>query len=356
MKLLHTADWQIGLKVNQLAYAGEKVREARFKTIERIIELANKEKVDCILVCGDVFDHNAINPKTLSRLLNILKRFSNPIYLLPGNHDPLVYGSIWENPLWSEVENVFLLKEEKPIEYANYILYPAPVKDPYTQKECFHWLKEVNKKKISIGLGHLNLALDDKYQELYLTPNRAKELDFSYLALGHWHSYYQYSEKIAYSGTPETTKFGEENSGQVLLVEIKHPQEPPQITPLKVGEISWLKMEKELFSAEDIASLKQALQKLMPEKTILELTLKGNLSPTNWQSLENLINLAREEFLEIKIREEDLFFLEEAELVDSIASALGKELLNFLKQEKKEESITSAEYKEALKLIFSLGR
>lgn len=334
MKFIHTADWQIGLKANQLKKAGEKVRETRFKTIEKIIQLALQEQVDFILVCGDIFDHNAISEKTIFKLISILKNFTNPIYLLPGNHDPFVYGSVWEKPIWSKLSNIIILKEKKPIERGKYTLYPEPVIDPNSTEEAFSWVQHINPHTINIGLAHHNLVLEkNKYKELILTPSRAKELNFNYLALGHWHSLYTYSEKIAYSGSPEPTKFGEDKAGHVLLVEIKEPQSEPHLSAIKVGEITWLKTQITLLGTKDINQFQKMLEELPANKTILELELTGNLTPSQFALLQNVLHLAEENFLEINYNLDNLStFQKVEEIIEAISSPLGKEIASFLEK------------------------
>ncbi|MGK0365250.1 MAG: exonuclease SbcD [Saprospiraceae bacterium] len=86
MKLLHTADWHLGKRLNQI----ERLPEQR-EVLEEICEIADREQVDVIIIAGDLFDH--INPsnevktlfyKTLKRLT---KGGTRPVIAIAGNHD-----------------------------------------------------------------------------------------------------------------------------------------------------------------------------------------------------------------------------------------------------------------------------
>lgn len=86
MKILHTADWHLGKKLDNFSRIGEQI-----EVLEEIIEIADAQQVDLILIAGDLFDN--FNPsteavelfyKTLKRLTNNAQR---PVVAISGNHD-----------------------------------------------------------------------------------------------------------------------------------------------------------------------------------------------------------------------------------------------------------------------------
>ena len=129
MRFIHTADWQLGMKAAHVGKAAETVREERVKTVERLIELSKDKKADFILVAGDTFEDNAVSRLLVQKVADILSKADVPIYLIPGNHDPLVPGSVWEHPAWEDAGNVHVLREETPVEIPGGTLYPCPVKE-----------------------------------------------------------------------------------------------------------------------------------------------------------------------------------------------------------------------------------
>lgn len=86
MRILHTADWHLGKKLDFFSRL-----EEQKAVLEEICELADKEQVDLVIVAGDLFD--TFNPsveatellyKTLKKLANHAKR---PVIAIAGNHD-----------------------------------------------------------------------------------------------------------------------------------------------------------------------------------------------------------------------------------------------------------------------------
>ncbi len=86
MKILHTADWHLGKRLDGHARLPEQV-----EVLEEICTIAEREEVDAVLIAGDIFDH--FNPsteaiellyKTLHRLCNGGKRL---VFVIAGNHD-----------------------------------------------------------------------------------------------------------------------------------------------------------------------------------------------------------------------------------------------------------------------------
>lgn len=110
MRILHTADIQLGARFTQFSHQAHLLREARFQTLETIIHRAESENVSVLTVAGDLFDDNQISREISQRAYDILT--SNPrihVLVCPGNHDPyLPAGSVWsqshgapQNPIFT---------------------------------------------------------------------------------------------------------------------------------------------------------------------------------------------------------------------------------------------------------------
>ncbi|MEG1377269.1 MAG: exonuclease subunit SbcD, partial [Myroides sp.] len=55
MKILHTADWHLGKRLDGFSRFEEQI-----DVMNEIVEIADRENVDLILIAGDLFD--AFNP------------------------------------------------------------------------------------------------------------------------------------------------------------------------------------------------------------------------------------------------------------------------------------------------------
>lgn len=86
MKILHTADWHLGKRLESFSRLPEQKL-----VMQEIVSIANAENVDLVLIAGDLYDN--FNPsteavelfyKTLKQLSNDAKR---PVIAIAGNHD-----------------------------------------------------------------------------------------------------------------------------------------------------------------------------------------------------------------------------------------------------------------------------
>lgn len=86
MKILHTADWHIGKRLDNFS----RMEEQRLVLIE-ICEIAEREKVDAIVVAGDLFDNFNPSSEATELLYSTLHRLSangsRAVIAIAGNHD-----------------------------------------------------------------------------------------------------------------------------------------------------------------------------------------------------------------------------------------------------------------------------
>src|ERR1700684_3267165 len=99
LKLLHTADWHLGRRFPSFPGEGQKkLSRARMDVVTKILEAARRNAVNAILCVGDIFDDPAPAPdfwQELARILRTPPGSHPPLFLVPGNHDPLTPESVW---------------------------------------------------------------------------------------------------------------------------------------------------------------------------------------------------------------------------------------------------------------------
>jgi DNA repair exonuclease SbcCD nuclease subunit len=131
----------------------------------------------------------------------------------------------------------------------------------------------------------------------------AQRSGLDYLALGDWHSVKEVPGRggvvrMAYSGTPEPTTFGEVDSGYVLLVEVEAHGSRPHLEKRKVGELEWWNLDAEIREAGDLGRLVKTIkQRRNPCATLVKLQLTGVLFAGEAGALEELPDLLSERFL-----------------------------------------------------------
>lgn len=304
VRFVHTADWQIGMKASGLGVSSEAVRDARLESLKKLVELANNHEAELMLVTGDAFEDNAIDRLLVRKVGNILAKFQGKVFITPGNHAPLGPGSIWGHSVWAESKNVTIIQENKPVELDNCTLYPSPLKEKYSTRNPVSWIQAKDCPVIAIGMAHGNVeGLPDTEPEYPIPKNAAEATGLDYLGIGHWHSYTPYKDsegaiRMAYSGTHETTKFGERESGNALLVEITKRGATPKIELLHTGKLIWHTLEKKLESPGMLKDVGNELDQLdTPESTLVRLRLTGLLFASDREDLESIDEILKTHFL-----------------------------------------------------------
>lgn len=292
VRFLHTGDWQLGMTRHFFSDgAQERFAQARFDAITKIGELAREHGAEFVVVCGDVFETNQVDRKTVSRALDALASISVPVYLLPGNHDPLDAGSIFRQPTFTQrrPSHVHVLTSSE-------ILLATPtcelIAAPWTSKRPLEDLVRRATRELEPARGQTRIvvahgAVDD------LSPNRddpavielaaaeraLAERRVHYIALGDRHSLTPVgsTRRIWYAGAPEPTDFRETEPGFVLFVDVT--EDVVETTPLATARWSFERREFKLDSDADLDAFARDLA-ANPNKarTVLKLDLRGTLT------------------------------------------------------------------------------
>ncbi|MBN2021722.1 MAG: DNA repair exonuclease [Pirellulales bacterium] len=277
MRLLHTADWQIGMRAKHVGPRAERVRAERLAAARRAIDAANGQAVDFVLVAGDTFEDNAVDRVLVQQVADVLAGFAGPVYLIPGNHDPAEAGSVWDHPAWAAHANLHVLARPEPVDVPGGVLYPCPLHAKHSMDDPTRWIDATGEARIAIGLAHGHLeGIPQDQPEHPIARDAATRAGLDYLALGHWHSFKQMDTRTVYSGTHEPTGFGERDSGNVLVVEIDRRGATPRIEPIHTGGLEWLSWQESIREAGELAQVRQRIEKIVDhERTLLEIVLSG---------------------------------------------------------------------------------
>jgi len=263
VKFLQTADWQMGMKAVQAGEKAREVRAKRFESAARVVEVAKREDVDFVLLAGDLFEHHDVDESVVRRTVAVLDGFAPiPVFVLPGNHDPLIAGGVWDRQSWRRVGgHVTLLREAAEIQVADDVaLYPAPLKHKQSALDPSAWMpgRAARDERILIGVAHGALDVLPERTNFPIAVARADEAGLDYLALGDWHGFL-HSGRTVYSGTMEQTSFGEKDSGNVAVVEIFRARAEPVVSKHRVGTLLWTEHEPPIRDATDVEHLRRAV-------------------------------------------------------------------------------------------------
>jgi len=315
VRFIHTADWQLGMTRHFLSLEAQaRFTQARIDGIRTIGNVAREEGASFVVVAGDVFESNQLEPRTVRRTIEALRDIPVPVYLLPGNHDPLDASTIYRSPTFVEhkPEHVIVLDDSSKRQVA-----------PGVEVLGAPWLsKRVVKDLVQAAIAELRPA-DSAARVLVAhgVPRdplagenpAAIDLDFveaaiaerriAYLALGDRHSTTPLgsSGAIWYSGTPEPTAHDESDAGNVLVVEIDDGH-VSKVEPRRVGTWTFREEAFELDSEAGVDTLANWLDACpAKDRCAVRLKLYGTISLSTDAQLQELLDRNRDVFGALEI-------------------------------------------------------
>ncbi len=304
VRFMHSADWQIGMTRRWLQpEAQARYAAARIEAIRRMGRLAAAQGCEFLVVAGDVFESNQLQPQTVLRALEALGEVPVPVYLLPGNHDPLDGLTVYRQRtfLRSCPAHVHVLDAVGPTPVREGLeLVAAPWHGKHPDRDLVaEALSRVGEAdgtvRVLVGHGIVDV-LDprrDRPTAIATAPleDALAQGRIHYVALGDRHSRTSVggSGAIWYSGASEVTDHREDLPGDVLVVDVAAGV-PPVVTPHHVGTWTFTAMHRDLAGADDVRRLDHELQ-AVPDKdrTVVMLTLRGTLGVEEFAELVDLL-------------------------------------------------------------------
>lgn len=305
VRFIHTSDWQLGMTRHFLEpEAQARYTAARIDAIRSIGALAREHGCEFVLVAGDVFDSNLVGAQTVRRALEAMAAIEVPVYLLPGNHDPLDAVTIYRGRLFARAcpPNVHVLDQPGVVpvsEGVELVAAPwfgkAPLRDLVA--DALDGLAPSAGVRVLVGHGALDaLSPESDEPSLISLAGLERAVDdglVQYAALGDKHTRLAVGRRrlVNYSGSPEVTSFREERPGDVLVVDVEAGAEPV-VTPHHVGTWRFVTLEREISGDDDLDELDEALGRMDPkDRTVVRTGLSGTLTLRQKARLDTLLDV-----------------------------------------------------------------
>lgn len=302
MRFLHTADWQLGMTRHFLAGdAQPRYSAARRDAVAGLGALAAQVGAEFVVVAGDVFEHNQLAPQVVSQSLEAMRAIGIPVYLLPGNHDPLDASSVYTSALFTaeRPDNVTVLDRAGVHQVRpglEIVAAPWRSKSPTADltAEVLDRVPREPATRILVAHGGVDALDPDRDKPSLIRLAKLEDaLDrglVHYVALGDKHSRTRVggSGRVWYSGSPEVTNFDdvESDPGHVLVVDIDDDNHVT-VDSQHVGRWRFVTLRHQVDTSRDIADLDVNLD-LMADKdrTVVRLALTGSLTVTDRAALD----------------------------------------------------------------------
>lgn len=328
MKLLHTADWQLGKPFAGVADLQKRalIQQARINVLHRLPELVRQHQIEMMVVAGDLFDSPSVTKSTVSAACGTIGAIGIPVMVIPGNHDHGGPGSIWEQPFFLREQeqlapNLTVLLQPEPVECDRVVLFPCPLLRRHESADPTAWLRSHlvdldaygNKPRVALIHGTVQGfgSYDDDEEASLGQPNlidlsRLPDQAFDYFALGDWHGTKQVGPKAWYAGTPELDRFpkGASNDpGHVLIVDVERAA-PPHVTQVRTAQLAWHELSHVFVDDAGVDRLADRVHELLGGRTgldLLRLELRGSLGMEATTRLEKMLESWQARLLRMKL-------------------------------------------------------
>ena len=244
MRFLHLSDLHLGKRVNEFS-----MLEDQAYILKEILNIIDEQKVEAVLIAGDIYDKVIPSAEAVRLLDDFLTRIAArelPVFLISGNHDSaerVAFGSrlmssrqIYLSPVFeSDVEPITISDRYGEINiYMLPFVKPSLVKRVYPEEEIITYQDAVNAAvqhmqidtdKRNVLLAHQFVTGAARCDSEELSVGGLDDVDasifdgFDYVALGHLHGPQKIGkETVRYSGTPLKYSFSEANQKKAAVI------------------------------------------------------------------------------------------------------------------------------------------
>lgn len=250
MKLFHLSDLHIGKRVNEFSM----IEDQKY-ILKRILDLAEEEKPDGIILAGDIYDKQIPSAEAVQVFDEFITRLAGraiPVFIISGNHDsaerlafggrllnsrgiylsPVYDGSVTKIPLKDQYGTVWihLLPFIRPSTVRHVFENEADlVTDVQTAAETVIRHMEIDLKDRNILVAHQFVTGASRCESEDVQVGGLDNIDaavftpFDYTALGHIHSPQNVGiDRVRYCGTPLKYSFSEvDQEKSITVVELE---------------------------------------------------------------------------------------------------------------------------------------
>jgi len=356
-KIIHTADVHLDAPFSLLDVQKAQTRKNELReTFASIVQLAESEKADIMLISGDLFDSGFVTKETMKLIVSLFSSVPECRFVIaPGNHD-YIWG---RSPYKKEgfPQNVYIFDKEEIScfsfpEIGVDVYGYAFTSDGYTENPLEKKIM-LQKSRINILAAHADVGGRSKYCSIPVSD--IAKSGFDYIAFGHIHqggkvqtagaTYY------AYSGCPEGRSFDECGTKGVIVAELNKSATKlsASFKNHRTCKRRYEKLNVDITGVSSQEALCERVKDAIEEEAfgadvLLRVRLTGRISPETTLYPKKLTAADFGIFyLEVEDSSIPLLNYEELKNDISIRGAFFRELLPLLQSENEDERQTAAE-------------
>jgi len=287
VQIMHISDVHLGKKFLGFGPFGQVLRQQLRQTFFQLLRSA-PERVQLLLIAGDLFDSNEPDPSDVRLLLSTIRQIAPlPVCLLPGTHDRFSEDSVYRRREFRERPANFYLFDQ---DGAQVFFFPELATAVHGRANLTNRggqppLKGIRAHpdaRFNVAVAHASVPLqqfaaeaDDDY---FVRLEEAAASGMDYIALGHWHRFGEcFPElpvKVFYSGCPEPISFqGTEASGSWARVRLS--ENAATVTAEPTGRYRWLDFEVSANGHSDDAAVGKTLEAIASPDAVCRVRVTG---------------------------------------------------------------------------------
>lgn len=349
LRLLHTADVHLGARHADLGDRAVTQRERQFSAFVATVDLALAEKVDLVLIAGDLFDSNVQPRRSVERAAAQIQRLVEArirVVIAPGTHDVFDRASIYRaydiaamaGAVGSDL--VTVLDPDHPEVHLKNL-------DLIVHGRCFATkraptsplagldVRTDDRATWHVGLLHAALAIEGRTDgdDVVITTDEIAASHLDYLALGHWHSTTKGkagATTYAYSGAPEPVALDQDRAGNVLLVGLEAPGGKKSVTveERRVGRTSFERLQLDAATIGSQPALVARLSERANPDLVLDVELIGVRPDELDMHVEEVEAELADQFLKVRVRDRSVAPLPDGPIAspDTVLGAFIRDL------------------------------
>ena len=231
-RFVHTADIHLDSPLRSLSLRDPRIADlignATRQTFEKIVALCLEEKVDALMIAGDLYDGDLRSMKTAAFFSTQMRRLTEAgirVFIVRGNHD--AESKITKQLLLPEGVHVFAGRGEAvSIDEAQVVVHGVSFAKPRAPQSLLPKYKAPVPGRVNIGLLHTSLSGaegHDTYAPCSL--RELKEHGYRYWGLGHVHKRAVHIDDedctVVMPGIPQGRDINESGPRSVTLVSVE---------------------------------------------------------------------------------------------------------------------------------------
>ena len=344
MKFVHLADVHFDMPFTSSRYSKKIINQRRIDARDVFYNSINFSKeigADVIFISGDLFEQRFVSEDTIKFIISCFKRIPEiPIYIAPGNHDPLLPTSPYNTYEWPENVTIFT-SDVGMFELGDTNIYGVGFNDYEMDCNVVSDIK-VDSSKLNILVTHG--TLDGAMHQYHDIKNRDLK-KFDYTALGHVHLPKVDDSRMIYPGSLLAGGLDEQGEHGLVWGEITKEECKIEFKPMDVRQFK--EIEIELTEQDNEKSINEIIERANIKDDVYRVTLTGVRISQTQDLIITLKNMDR--FIcDIKDKTKLLYDLEEIARQKTLKGVFTKKMLNALNETPEQ----SEEINEAIELVY----